>query len=59
VLDSHMSAVDSNIELSNQHVKEIVAGLQAGGATDELVVNLFKYSVLSVIFSSHATCATR
>jgi hypothetical protein len=38
-----MAPVDCNVELFNQHVKEVVAGLRARGeSTDELVVNLFK-----------------
>jgi hypothetical protein len=42
-LDSYMVSVDCNVELLNQHVKEVVAGLRAmGESTDELVVNLFK-----------------
>jgi hypothetical protein len=42
-LDSYMASVDCNVELFNQHVKEVVAGLRARGeSTDELVVNLFK-----------------
>jgi hypothetical protein len=42
-LDSYMASVDCNMELFNQHVKEVVAGMRARGeSTDELVVNLFK-----------------
>jgi hypothetical protein len=42
-LDSYMALADCNVELFNQHVKEVVAGLRARGeSTDELVVNLFK-----------------
>jgi hypothetical protein len=42
-LDSCMASVDCNVELFNQHVTEVVAGLRAmGESTDELVVNLFK-----------------
>jgi hypothetical protein len=42
-LDSYMASVACNVELFNQHVKEVVAGLRARGeSTDELVVNLFK-----------------
>jgi hypothetical protein len=42
-LDSYMASVDCNVELFNQHVKEVVSGLIAmGESTDELVVNLFK-----------------
>jgi hypothetical protein len=42
-LDSYMASVDCNVELFNQHVKEVVAGLRARGeSTDELVVNLLK-----------------
>jgi hypothetical protein len=38
-----MASVDCNVELFSQHIKEVVAGLQARGeSTDELVVNLFK-----------------
>jgi hypothetical protein len=47
-LYSYMVLVDYNVELFNQHVKEVVTGLRARGeSTDELVVNLFKaYRVL-------------
>jgi hypothetical protein len=42
-LDAYMMSVDCNVELFNQHVKEVIVGLRARGeSTDELVVNLFK-----------------
>jgi hypothetical protein len=38
-----MASVDGTVELFNQHVKEVVAGLRARReSTDELIVNLFK-----------------
>jgi hypothetical protein len=42
-LDSYMASVDCNVELFNQHIKEVVAGLgERGDSTDKLLVNLFK-----------------
>jgi hypothetical protein len=42
-LDSYMASVDCNIELFNQHIKEVVSGLrERGESTDELIVKLFK-----------------
>jgi hypothetical protein len=46
--------------LFNQSVKEIVAGLQAGGGqlTNWLLI-LPRHTMLSVILGAHVTCATR
>jgi hypothetical protein len=59
VLDLHMLAVDSNIELFNQHVKEIVVGLQTGEQLINWLSTFSRHTVLSVILSSCDTCTTR
>jgi hypothetical protein len=42
-LDSYMASVDCNVELFNQHVKEVVVGLRARGeSTDEFIVNILR-----------------
>jgi hypothetical protein len=54
-----MSAVDLSIDLFNQHAKEIVAGLQAGGGLMNWLSTFSRHTVLSVIMSYRDTCATR
>jgi hypothetical protein len=48
VLDLHMLAVDSNTDLFNQHVKEIVVGLQAGGQLINWLSTFSRHTVLSI-----------